>query len=204
MVPLPHARCWRANVRSGWSGVTYCDRMRFKTSTSVSVSVSAHDGIVVLGKAHTRSAPSYSSLPKVSLETVPIFAWMNTDRSRPRRVECRVFLFPTPLLPQRGSTYDALCVLLGSSEPNNSLVATSRYEFKATLFTQQQYCTIHCGFLPIRADNQSSHHPSSSAFLAMLGLQSGEQGEVRSLPQCFNRSPKLPVGMHRTGPCLAS
>ena len=45
---------------------------------------------------------------------------------------------------------------------------------------------------------------SSSAFPAMLDLQSGEQVEVRSLPQCLNRSPKLPVGIHRTGPCLTS
>ena len=41
--------------------------------TLVSVSVSAQDGIVAVGKAHTRSAPSLSSLPKVVLETVPIF-----------------------------------------------------------------------------------------------------------------------------------
>ena len=45
---------------------------------------------------------------------------------------------------------------------------------------------------------------SSSAFPAMLDIQSGEWGEVRTLPQCLNRSPKLPVGPHRTGPCLAS
>ena len=44
----------------------------------VSVSVSAQDSIVTLGKAHTRSAPSLSSLPKVALETLPIFAWLNT------------------------------------------------------------------------------------------------------------------------------
>ena len=54
-----------------------------------SVSVSAQHGIVALGKAHTRSAPSLSSLPKVALEIVPIFALLNTDRSRPQRVECR-------------------------------------------------------------------------------------------------------------------
>ena len=35
--------------------------------------VSAQDGIVAFGKAHTRSALSLSSLPKVALETVPIF-----------------------------------------------------------------------------------------------------------------------------------
>ena len=55
-----------------------------------SVSVSAQDGIVALGKAHTRSAPFLSSLPKVALETVPIFVWLNTDRSRPLRVECQL------------------------------------------------------------------------------------------------------------------
>ena len=32
------------------------------------VSVSAQDGIVALGKAHTRSAPPLSSLPKVALK----------------------------------------------------------------------------------------------------------------------------------------
>ena len=63
----------------------------------VSVSVSAQDDIVALGKAHTRSAPSLSSLPKVALETVPIFVWLNTDRSRPWRVECRPLPFSTPL-----------------------------------------------------------------------------------------------------------
>ena len=31
------------------------------------------DGITALGKAHTRSAPSPSSLPKAALETVPMF-----------------------------------------------------------------------------------------------------------------------------------
>ena len=60
-------------------------------------SVSAQDGIVALGKAHTRSTPSLSSLPKVALETVPIFVWLNTDRSRPWRVECRPLPFSTPL-----------------------------------------------------------------------------------------------------------
>ena len=52
-----------------------------------SVSVSAQDGIIAHGKAHTRSTPSLSSLPKVALETVPMFVWLNTDRSRPRERE---------------------------------------------------------------------------------------------------------------------
>ena len=55
----------------------------------VSVSVSAQGGIVALGKAYTRSAPSLSSLPKVALETVPIFVWLNTDRSQPWSMDCR-------------------------------------------------------------------------------------------------------------------
>ena len=44
-------------------------------SCLISVSVSAQGGIVALGKAHTRSAPSLCSLPKVALETVSIFVW---------------------------------------------------------------------------------------------------------------------------------
>ena len=47
------------------------------------VSVSAQDGNIALGKTHTRSAPSLSSLPKVVLRTVPLFVWLNTDHSRP-------------------------------------------------------------------------------------------------------------------------
>ena len=62
-----------------------------------SVSVSAQGGIVALGKGHTHSGPSLSSLSKVALETVPIFAWLNTDRSRPWGVECRPLPFSTPL-----------------------------------------------------------------------------------------------------------
>ena len=60
-------------------------------------SVSTQDGIVALKKAHTRSAPSLSSLPKVALETAPMFAWLNTDRSRPWRMECLPLPFSTPL-----------------------------------------------------------------------------------------------------------
>ena len=41
--------------------------------------------------------PSLSSLQKVALETVPIFVWLNTDNSRPWRVECRPLPFSTPL-----------------------------------------------------------------------------------------------------------
>ena len=45
---------------------------------------------------------------------------------------------------------------------------------------------------------------SSSEFPAMLDLQPGDSGEVCSLLQCLDRSPNLPLEIHRTGPCLAS
>ena len=64
---------------------------------AVSVSVSSQDGIVVLGKAHIRPARSLSSLPKVALQTVSMFVWLSTDRSRPWTVECRPLPFSTPL-----------------------------------------------------------------------------------------------------------
>ena len=84
-------------------------------SVLVSVSVSAPDDVVALQKVHTRSAPSLNSLPKVALETVPIFVWLNTDRSRPWRVECRRFLSPL-LFPSGDQCYDALdCPCSGSS-----------------------------------------------------------------------------------------
>ena len=66
-------------------------------SFSFSFSVSAQDGIIALGKAHTCSAPSLSSLPKVALKTVPIFVWLNTNCSRPWMVECWPLPFSTPL-----------------------------------------------------------------------------------------------------------
>ena len=45
---------------------------------------------------------------------------------------------------------------------------------------------------------------TSSAFVAILDFQSGKQGKVHSLLLCLCRSPELPVGIHRSGPCLAS
>ena len=41
--------------------------------------------------------PVSQQFPQVVLETVPIFVWLNTDRSRPWRVECRQLPFSTPL-----------------------------------------------------------------------------------------------------------
>ena len=100
--PLSTARTCRKRVNCVYfkHTKTYMHKQKNTTcpqANTVSVSVSAQDGIVALGKAHTRSAPSLSSLPKVALETVPIFVWLNTDRSRPWRVECRPLPFSTPL-----------------------------------------------------------------------------------------------------------
>ena len=60
--------------------------------------VSAQDGTVVLGKARTRSASSFSSLSKAALVTVPMLVCLNTDRSRLRMVECRSLPFSASFL----------------------------------------------------------------------------------------------------------
>ena len=44
------------------------------TQSQFQFKVSAQDGIVVLWKAHTRTAQSVSSIPEVAIETVPMFA----------------------------------------------------------------------------------------------------------------------------------
>ena len=81
------------------------------------LSVSAQDGIVALGKACTRSAQSLSSLPKGALEKVPIFVRLNTDRSRLCRVECRPLPFSTPL-----SSGDQCCDALACLCPSGRLL----------------------------------------------------------------------------------
>ena len=52
--------------------------------------------ILSLGEAHMRSVSSLSSL-RVALDTVPMFVWLNTDRSRPWRPECRPLPFFIPV-----------------------------------------------------------------------------------------------------------
>ena len=59
--------------------------------------VSAQDGNVAVGRAHTHSSLSLRSLLKVALEAVPMFVWWNTDHSRPRRDLCRPLPFSTSL-----------------------------------------------------------------------------------------------------------
>ena len=76
-------------------------------SGTVSVSVSAREGIVALVKAHTRSDPSLSSLPTVAIET---------DRSRPRRLEFRPLPFSTPLSFGRSMLWCS-GLLLGHADP---------------------------------------------------------------------------------------
>ena len=69
------------------------------------VSVSAQDGIVALGRTHTRSNPSLNSLPKVALKAVPIFTRLNTDRSRLWRVAFQPLPFSTPLSFRRSELW---------------------------------------------------------------------------------------------------
>ena len=66
----------------------------------ISVSVSAQAGIIVLRKAHTHSAPSLCSVPKVAIKTVPMFVRLNTDHSQPQRVEYWPLPFSIPFFLQ--------------------------------------------------------------------------------------------------------
>ena len=102
-----------------------------------SVSVSAQDGIVVLGKAHTivlgkahtillgkahtHSALSLSSLPKVALETVPMFVWLNIAcvTTFTSIVRLEVITVDTPVFVYSPS------VLTVKPQPDRSLVTTA-------------------------------------------------------------------------------
>ena len=66
-------------------------------SDTVPASVSAQDGIVALGKDHVMLHASLSILPKVGLQTVPMFVWLKTHRSRSRRVQYQPLSSSTPL-----------------------------------------------------------------------------------------------------------
>ena len=59
----------------GWiRGLPLLRRSYFLATYAInSVSDSAQDGILALGKAHRHSAVSFSSVPNVALETVPVF-----------------------------------------------------------------------------------------------------------------------------------
>ena len=51
------------------------------SSVSVLVSVSVPDGIVVLGNVYMHPTLSLCIFPKVTLRTVLMFVWLNTDHS---------------------------------------------------------------------------------------------------------------------------
>ena len=74
----------------------WCLLVMRNTTTSFSFS-SVQDGVMAVGKAHTRSVTSLNSLPKIVLEKVAMFVWLNTDHSRLRRVERRPLPFTSPL-----------------------------------------------------------------------------------------------------------
>ena len=110
------------------------------------ISVSAQDDIVALGKAHTRSTPSLSTLSKVHLETVPIiFAWLNAHRSRPWRVECR----PLPFL--RSSFLRAISAVMLCPVHVQKAPQASEHLCPAKLQTRCGICFVCqsiCPFIP--------------------------------------------------------
>ena len=73
---------------------------------SVSVSIPAQGGIFALGRAHTYSALSLSSVLKIAFETVPMFVWLNTDRLDLGRWNVGRFLSPL-LFPSGDQCSDA-------------------------------------------------------------------------------------------------
>ena len=89
-------------------------------SSHIGTPVSVPDGIVALGKAHTRSDPPLCSLTNVALETVPMFVWLNTDRSRPRRVQCRPLPFSTPLSLRRSVLCSGLSMFRKFLKPRST------------------------------------------------------------------------------------
>ena len=62
---------------------------------------------MALGKALTCSALSLSSPTNVALETVPMFVWLHTDRSRLRKWECRPPPFSIPLSFRRAMLWSS-------------------------------------------------------------------------------------------------
>ena len=76
-------------------------------------------GIVASGKVHTCSSPSLSSLHRVTIETVSLSVWLNSDRSRRGRVEHRLLPFSTTLSLRRSLLYCSGLTLL-ENVPNFS------------------------------------------------------------------------------------
>ena len=89
----------------GGGGLLWC--WRFISELQVLVPVSTKDGIVALGKAHTRSAPSLSSVPKgYTQNSANVCVWLNTIPNLGARNVGR-FLFPL-LFPSGDQCRDAL------------------------------------------------------------------------------------------------
>ena len=61
---------------------------------AVSVQVSAEHGIAALGKAHRTPLHLSGASPRLPSNSANV--WLNTDRSRPHSVECRLLPFSTP------------------------------------------------------------------------------------------------------------
>ena len=110
----------------------------------------------MFGKAHMCSAPSLSSLPKVALETVPTFVWLNTDSSRPRRVECRPLPFSTHLSFRRSRWRCS-----GLSCPCSKNSQASEHPCPAKLQTRCDICCA-CKFIPTDSGMPRAVDPQKS------------------------------------------
>ena len=98
------------------------------------VSVSTQDGIVVLGKTHACSphllvVPPPPPSPNVTLETVPMFVWLNADLS------VRHFL-SVPLFPSGDQCCDAhVCPCSESSSSLTALLPCQAVKCKAVVMS---------------------------------------------------------------------
>ena len=88
------------------------------------VSSSAWDWKAALGKVNRAPIPSHRSLFKVSLKTVTLLVWLNTDHSWPWRTECwQPPIFPL-LCPSDNHCCDTpVCLCLKKKKSSSSLSA---------------------------------------------------------------------------------
>ena len=137
----------------------------------LSVTVSAQDGIVALREAHTRSAPVFRQSPMVALEIVPIFVWLNTDRSRPCRANVGRFLFSTSLSFRRSMLW---CSGLSCSESSSSLWVSLPCQAADQMWYLQFFCLPVYRSVHSRCPGQLIHRSLCSRRLCMAVCNSGQ------------------------------
>ena len=129
------------------------------------------------GKTHTRSARLSAVSPRLPSKQCQCFSWLNTDRSRPRRVKCRSFPFSTPL-----SSINA--VMLWPVHVQK-VPQTSKHLCPAKLQTRWDVCCACqsvCPFIPSdsgmarAADPHKSLQPKTTWLCASQGSPSSPHG----------------------------